>query len=257
YHDDMTREHPACLVAYASALDSLATVLLDRGLRADYPTHRIVTGGEKLWGHQRARVEQAFAVPVHERYGSREIGLIAMQLEPQRTLAFEVDWLNLLVEPETDDPESPILVTKLQADAMPMIRYRIGDMARFPAGSRPGHPAFALDEVLGRTLDRLHLPDGRWLHGIGIAHLMKDFPLREFQIRQQPDFALEVFLVPNEGYESAHGAQILEVLAQNLPGLPMALRLVDAVPHSRSNKWRPVHSLVPVPEGTPSRPGPR
>ena len=44
----------------------------DKMLRADYPTTRIITGGEKLWAHQRARVEAAFDAPLHEQYVSRE-----------------------------------------------------------------------------------------------------------------------------------------------------------------------------------------
>lgn len=244
YHEEMSRTRPMCLVAYASALDSLATVLLERGLEAAYPQRRIVTGAEKLWPQQRARIERAFSVPVHERYGSREIGLIGMQVAPEASPAFDVDWANLLVEPASGGGEGDILVTKLNADAMPMLRYRIGDVARFESGSRPGHPALRLPEVFGRTLDRLHLPNGRWLHGVGIAHLMKDFPLREFQIRQGADYRLEVVVVPNAGYEPAHGARILEVLSQNLPGLPMQLTTAREIPRSGANKWRPVHSLV-------------
>lgn len=253
YHESMSRTRPMCLVAYASALDSLATVLLERGLSASYPQGRIVTGAEKLWPQQRARIERAFPVPVHERYGSREIGLIGMQVAPEASLAFEVDWANLLVEPASDGEEGDILVTKLNADAMPMLRYRIGDVARFEPGSRQGHPALRLPEVFGRTLDRLHLPNGRWLHGVGIAHLMKDFPLREFQILQDTDYSLEVVVVPNAGYEPSHGDRILGVLAQNLPGLRMHLTTAREIPRSGANKWRPVHSLVAAPSHTPAQ----
>lgn len=244
YHHDMERYRPAALVAYASALDALASVLLERGLRAGYPVRRVVTGAEKLWGHQRERAQQVFAAPIHERYGSREAGLIGMQLDAPRSLAFEVDFANAFVEPETDRPDSEILLTKLHADAMPMLRYRMGDVARFPAGSRPGHPALRLEEVLGRRLDRLVLPDGRWLHGVGIPHLMKDFPLREFQIRQGVDYSVEVLIVPGEGFEEHHGREILGTLGDNLPGLDMRLTPVDAVPRGGANKWHPVISLV-------------
>lgn len=257
YHEEMARTRPACLVAYASALDSLASVLLERGMAADYPQHRIVTGAEKLWPQQRARIERAFPVPVHERYGSREVGLIGMQVATGESPAFEVDWANLLVEPDRDGGEADILVTKLNADAMPMLRYRIGDVGRFPSGSRPGHPALQLTEVHGRILDRLHLPNGRWLHGVGIAHLMKDFPLREFQIRQAADYSIEVVLVPNTGYEPSHGDAILAVLQLNLPGLPMHLTIANEIPRSGANKWRPVLSHVAAAaHPTPSSPVP-
>lgn len=251
YHEDMQRYRPACLTSYASALDSLAGVLLERGLKADYPSGRIITGGEKLWSHQRERVEAAFAAPVHEQYGSREAGLIAMQLDPRRNLDFTIDFANAFVEPAFAATDADILLTKLHADAMPMLRYRMGDVGRFNEDARPGQPAFVLHEVLGRTLDKLRLPDGRWLHGIGIPHLMKDFPLREFQIRQNEDYSVDVLVVPNGELRQESADQIVSVLRQNLPGLPLQLTRVDAVPRTRANKWRPVVSLVPGAERDP------
>ena len=240
YHADLSRVTPSCLVAYASALDALANVLLDRSLTANYPMHRLVTGAEKLWPAQRERIERAFPVPVHERYGSRELGLVAAQFDPARSLGLDVDWSNVLVEPEFGEHESSILATKLHADAMPMIRYRVGDRARFPTGSAAGHPAWRLDEVLGRQLDGLHHPDGRWIHGVGIPHLMKDLAIREFQIRQNADYTIDILVVPNEHYSGDVGARIVRILGENLPGLALRLQLVDDIPLTGANKWRPV-----------------
>ena len=250
YHRQMTEFAPSAIVAYASALDAMASAMLAEGLRAPYPSRRVVTGAEKLWPQQRARVEAAFAAPVHERYGSRDVGFIAGQLDGRAAAPLVVDWANLLVEPESDDPLSAILVTKLHADAMPMIRYRVGDVARFPEGSGPGRPVWELPEVIGRQLDGLHLPDGRWVHGVGIPHLMKEQPLHEFQIRQQADYSVDVLIVPNEHYTSAAGEDILRVLAENLPGVPLRLLSVEAIERTAANKWRPVITLVNRAAGT-------
>lgn len=241
YHRELTAFMPNGLLAYASALDALATELLANGLTAPYPVRRLVTGAEKLWPAQRARIAQAFAAPLHEQYGSREIGLVAAQQgDPSRSLALDVDWPNLLVEPESPGPASSILVTKLHGDAMPMLRYRIGDQAHFAAACRPGHPAFRLEEVLGRQLDGLHLPDGRWVHGVGIPHMMKDLPVREFQIRQAADYSIDVAIVPGADYTPDAAARVAQVLGGNLPGIPIHVHTTDAIPRSAANKWRPV-----------------
>lgn len=244
YHRDMAAFAPTALVAYASALDALATTLLDRGMHASYPSGRIITGAEKLWPAQRARIESAFSAPVHERYGSRDVGFIAGQSEGRAGAALMVDWANLLVEPETTNRESAILVTKLHADAMPMIRYRVGDMALFPDGSHPGWPALVLEEVSGRQLDGLHLPDGRWVHGVGIPHLMKEQPLREFQIVQNADYAVDVLIVPDSRFTEATGAEIVRVLSGNLPGIPIRIRRVSEIARTGAGKWRPVITHV-------------
>jgi phenylacetate-coenzyme A ligase PaaK-like adenylate-forming protein len=137
---------------------------------------------------------------------------------------------------------APILVTKLHADAMPLIRYAVEDVAEFPDGSRPGAPVFHLRSVVGRSTDRIVLPGGRWVHGIEFPHLMKDFPVRDFQVVQASDLAIEVRLVPDAAFTPAHRAALQHTLGANLPGVPLTVREVPDIPRTAANKWRPVIS---------------
>jgi phenylacetate-CoA ligase len=242
YHEDLQRRRPQAVVAYAGALASLAEFVAESGDQPDYPRCAFVTGAEKLFAHQREVIEQTFGRLVHERYGSRDVGLMGFQVDPRNSLAFEVDWANVLVEPADDSGTTDILITKLHADGMPMIRYRVGDMGRFPAGARPGHPALQIEEVVGRDVGRIWLRDGRWVHGISIPHLMKDYPVREFQLVQHPDLAIEVRIVPADGYSDERGRQLLEVIQDNVVGLPVSLSLVAEIPRTAAGKWHPVVS---------------
>ncbi len=155
-----------------------------------------------------------------------------------------LDWSYTLVEPELPQTESPILITKLQADGMPMIRYRIGDMGRFPAGSKPGHPTFVLSDVMGREIDRISLPDGRWIAGQEVPHLLKDYPVREFLFLQRQDHSVELQIVPQKDFDDDSLRKIEDVLRANLPGLPIKIELKESVVRTKSNKWRPVISEV-------------
>ena len=244
YHRQFELWRPACIVAYASALGHLAEYILERGLKPDYPTRCFVTGAEKLLPRHREAIEAAFPVAVHERYGSRDVGYIGFQMEPGRALAYEVDWANIFVEPETSDMESSILITKLHADGMPMIRYRIGDVGRFLSGSKPGRPAFFLNEVVGRDTDRIWLPGGQWIMGIQIPHMMKDYPVREYMFIQRSDYSVEIKIVPKVGFSDEDKRKILSTVERNLPGLPITAALVDEIPRTKANKWRPVVSEV-------------
>jgi phenylacetate-coenzyme A ligase PaaK-like adenylate-forming protein len=125
---------------------------------------------------------------------------------------------------------------------MPMIRYRVGDVAHFPAGSAPGHPAFALREVLGRAADRLWLPDGSQVSGLEFPHILKDYPVREFQLLQNEDYSVELFLIPKQGFTKTHNDSIVRVVGQNVPGVVLTVRIVDHIQRTASNKWRPVIS---------------
>lgn len=245
YDEELERWRPAVVVAYAGALATLAEAVSASGRRPSYPTRAFVTGAEKLHAHQRAAVERTFGRPVHERYGSRDAGLIGFQTDPARTLDFEVDWGCVFVEPESAEAgPASVLVTKLRADGMPMLRYRIGDMARFPAEARPGQPAFVLHEVVGRDVDRLWLPDGRWVNGLSVPHMMKDFPVRDFQVAQGEDLGVEVRVVPTASYRSADGEAIVRTMAGSLPGVRVTIRVVDEIPRTKANKWQPVVSAV-------------
>jgi len=244
YHATLERWQPRYLLAYANALAALAAEVRARGWRPSYPTQCFVTGAEKLMPGDRALIQSVFGRPIHERYGSRDVGLIAFQVDPDRSLELEIDWASVLIEPDSRDPVASILVTKLHGDGMPMLRYRIGDLARFPAGSRPGHPTFELDEVLGRELDRIWLPDGRWIHGIEFPHMMKDHPVRQYQIVQTDDASVTVRLVPAPTFGEDDRVDILRTLHANLDGLAVSLELCEALPRTRANKVRFVVSEI-------------
>lgn len=244
YHREFERWRPACILAYATALGSLAEYLAERNYVPSYPTRCAITGAEKLLPHHRQLFERVFHKPVYERYGSRDAGAIAFQTDPGKTLDFEVDWVNTLVEPASNESESDILITKLHADGMPMLRYRLGDVGTFPPGSRPGHPVLTLKEIVGRATDRVWLPDGGWINGIELPHLLKDFPVREFVLIQHEDYSTELRVVVKPGFDEEAERQILAILGKNLRGVSVVLRHVDEIPRTLSNKWRPVFSEV-------------
>jgi phenylacetate-CoA ligase len=244
YHHELERWRPARIIAYASALGHLAEHILNRNYKPTYPTVCLITGGEKLWSRHRELIEQAFSCQVHERYGSRDAACLGVQLNPTASLDYTLDWANTLVEPESTQPESPILVTKLHADAMPMIRYRIGDIGRFLPGSKPGYPTFVLPDVMGRILDRISLPDGGWIAGQEVPHLLKDYPVREFLFLQRQDHSVELQIVPQRDFDEESLRCIQKILAANLPGLQIQIELKDSVVRTKSNKWRPVVSEV-------------
>ena len=68
--------------------------------------------------------------------------------------------------------------------------------------------------------------------------------MREFMFLQNADYSIELKLVPRSGFEEASRAQILSTVAANLPGVALSITLVDDIPRTRANKWRPVVSEI-------------
>lgn len=246
YHAEFEKWSPDCVVAYASALGQFAEFLKENKIRPrNYPRICFVTGAEKLYPEHRKTIEEVFGKPVHERYGGRDFGAVAIQTNPQKSLDYEIDWAWALCEPEKNGEEnSPILVTKLHADGMPMLRYRVGDVGRFPAASKSGHQAFHLREVAGRELDRIWLPDGRWVSGAELPHLLKSYAVREFMFVQAEDYHVELQLVPKNDFNEDERREILQTIGANLEGLRVSLKLVEEIPRTKANKWRPVVTKV-------------
>jgi phenylacetate-CoA ligase len=244
HHAEMNRLRPQCVIAYAGALAELARVVETSGVPPRYPRIAFVTGAEKVWAHERELIERVFGVPVLERYGSRDVGLMAFQAAPDPAEGFEVDWANMLIEPESAEPESAILVTKLHADAFPMIRYRIGDRARFASSARLGHPAFRLLEVLGRELEMIRVGPDRWLSGATFPHMFKDFPITDFQVYQTADGRVEVRIVPagDPSWTGEAASRFEASLRLVLGDTPFVVTPVAEIARTTSNKRRPVIS---------------
>ena len=137
YHEEFEEWSPDCIVAYASALGHFAEIFEGKRNSSEKLSQKcFVTGAEKLFPEHRKTIEEVFGKPVHERYGGRDFGLLGIQTNPHENLEYTIDWAWALVEPETDEENSPILVTKLHADGMPMLRYRVGDIGKFPAKAK-------------------------------------------------------------------------------------------------------------------------
>ncbi len=246
WHAFLSRYRPEVLVCYASAIYLYADWLRRQGLRPGYPSRAIITGAEKLWSYQRAIVEQVFSTPVHERYGGRDIGLIAFQRAAD-TPTLEVDWANILVEPDRPldaTGHADLLITKLHSYAMPLLRYRNGDMAHFPDDAKPGRPAHILIDVSGRTMDRVVTSDGRVIHAAQFPHMFKNHDIQLYQVYQHQDHSVIVRIVPGPRFGEADRERIEAICRANLGETPLQIELTDQIVRTRAGKLRPVISEV-------------
>ncbi len=132
----------------------LADAVVARGVTGIHP-RAISLGGEPLDEPSRRYFEKVFGCRVYSCYGANEVGLIAAECTAASGLHVNAD--SLIVEVLKDgQPASPgeqgeIVVTGLLNGAMPIIRYRLGDLGVLS------------DEICscGRTLPLLRSVEGR------------------------------------------------------------------------------------------------
>ena len=118
-----------------------------------------------------AAIEDAWGCRVFDHYGTTETGLGGgVECEAHEGLHLrEADLLFEVVDPETgrrlpDGDEGEIVFTTLTREAMPLIRYRTGDLGRLLPGTCPcGSALRRLGPVRVRLADVATLPGGERL----------------------------------------------------------------------------------------------
>ena len=246
------------LIGYPSSLSYLARFVeagRTPGLRA------VFTTGEMLYPDQRALLRRVFRCPVVNEYGSAEVGHVAAECPFGR---WHIAVENGLIEFDAMGEEIPhagsILVTDLTNYAMPLIRYRLGDLGspgeRCPCGR--GLPVLRL--AAGRVEDLVVLSDGRRVDA-GIFSLVVDelerhgITVHQYHVVQHAVDRFEVLVVGAPGIDAA-AADVTRALVRALGArVAVTLRSVDAIPAERTGKRRRFISHVTDPSesvGIPS-----
>ena len=162
----MDRCHPETILAYPSSLYQFATFLFENGLAPKWDLKGIITSAEMLHSHYRSLAETVFSTKVYNRYGGREVGLIAMECAGGR---MHINCHDLYLEIDSPNPYATpgdILITQLNNYAMPFIRYRIGDIGRLSdEACSCGNQLPILAELLGRSTATFRTRTGTLIHG--------------------------------------------------------------------------------------------
>lgn len=238
----LRKYRPRFLKAYAQAAAMFARYC--RNHADDIRFDAIITSAEVLTPENRGMIEHTFGGHVFNRYGCREVSVIASECDAHQGMHVNADALIVEIQP-SNDPLSPlgrVLVTDLYNRSMPLIRYEIGDLACWaPAGRCAcGRSLPRLAEVAGRTTDFLSLPDGSVVSGPSLALLIGQTPdVRQAQFVQTSPTAVCLKVVTAAGYGAA-AAQDLENRLQ--PYLKQQLKLtimpVPKISTEASGKYR-------------------
>jgi len=240
------RYRPAKMYGYASAFYLLAEYLKDKNWRAPSELKVIFATAEPLYDFQRRLVEKVFNCAVAMEYGARDAGLLANECPNG---GFHIPAEGILIE--IDAPDSTglgeIVVTNLYSKAMPIIRYRTGDVGRLLGGACScGRGLPRLESVEGRRTDFLVTPSGRMVHALSVIYPLRESPsVKCFQVIQETIHRIVVRIVPN-GALPPNEAQALSQKLQSAvgAGVEITIDCVSQIPVAASGKHRYVISEV-------------
>jgi phenylacetate-CoA ligase len=264
FHRSLKRFRPRILAGYAQALALLARFLRDRRLQA-YQPHAIVASAEVLSNDDRTLLEDQFGCPVFNRYGCREVSVVASECDAHQGLHTMAE--GLLVEIVNNAAAAragemgTILITDLLNFAMPLIRYRIGDLGCWEEGAcRCGRELPRLRQVVGRITDFLTGADGRLVSGVFLAtYVVAQRPtLGQVQIRQDLPGKLLYRICPGPHFDEAQDLSFLREASQRWLGEPtrVEFEFVEDLKPEPSGKFAFSVSSVTPNFLNPARPSP-
>ncbi|MEU7874336.1 hypothetical protein [Dactylosporangium sp. NPDC049140] len=240
---------PTFLFGFPNVIATLVEELQRRGV--EYPhVHTVVFGGERLTPAARANVLGYFGAQGHEVYASVEM-FTAARTCPRGSLHLRTG--NVVLEVEHDDGtvsvedgEGEVLVTRLRSEAMPLIRYRLGDRVTIRPNDCPCGVAHTpiVSAVQGRSEDRLVGPDGRSLHADFLTKVVERFPaVHRMQLLQRRPGTLDVHVVLTGVVPDDLTTRIQAAVAGALPAYTVEVRPVDHIVPEANGKIKLVKAV--------------
>lgn len=246
YAQLLERHRPEIMYGYASAIYLLARYLAREGWQPSWKVKAIFTTAEPLLDFQRHLIQSVFRCPVAVEYGARDAGHLADEC-PLGSLHIPAECTLLESEGRTADGLGEILVTNLYSAAMPIIRYRTGDMGELADGlCRCGRSLPVLKRVDGRRTDFLVTPGGRVLHALAVIYVLREMDsVQEFQVVQEAVDRVRVEIVPGPHF-SDRERSVIERQIRTLMGedVVVTVQVTAEIRRAPSGKFRYVISQV-------------
>lgn len=256
YIRELNKRPPKLIIAYAEALYGLAKFATDEAISVR-PQKTIITTAGTLYPFMEKTVREVFQSPIFNRYGTREVGIIAGQCPAFAGLHVPPTGVYIEIVDEDGKPVPPgvegnILVTSLINYAMPLVRYRIGDRGVLAAdGSCTcGRNGQLLAKVTGRVKDNFRTRSGRIIPGIYFVHMigvvLNKGDIKKFQIIQKNYDLLVLKIVKQQSGDKPDLKEIIEAIGKVMDvGCRIEVEYVDDIKPTASGKYRYTISELP------------
>ena len=152
-----------------------------------------ISWGDKLFDHYKKNIEKVFDCKIYETYGAGEGLMIASQKDLDFMYIMSpcvyVEILDDDGNEVADGEMGHVVVTSLIHKAMPLIRYKLGDLAiKLPKSEYPKERALQLPilkKVVGRETDIVRTPSGKRLIVHSFTGVFEYYPsIKQFCVIQ-------------------------------------------------------------------------
>jgi phenylacetate-CoA ligase len=250
YLDEIERFSPDFIDGYPSSISYCAQRALEtnRDIRipACFPT------AETLRDEDRELIESGFSTRIFNQYGSTESVCMVTECPSGRWhVNPDIGVVEVIDEdgdPVSDGEIGELVLTGLNNKAMPLIRYRIGDMARGPptyVDCECGWHTPVVEEIIGRQDEVVITADGRRIPMLSYNVFKYTDGIEESQIVQESVDEFVFRIVPGEGYTDEQADIAVRKLKDRVgEDISVEVEFLDEIPKTSSGKFRAVVSKV-------------
>lgn len=199
------------LLGYASFINYFTNVVKKNNI--DFNLKTIQVTGENLLPSYRKNIESIFGKIVYDRYGSREVSIIASTSKKNYSKFEECSFHNYIETIQNSVYGNKIVVTNLNNFCFPFIRYEIGD---YSSKKIYTNNLSVIDEIYGRDYGTFKSPSGRMINGIIFPHKLGQFKgIEDFQIKVFKNNII-ISIVPDKNYTEETRKNIIDLVINKM-----------------------------------------
>jgi len=245
---------PDILMGYPSALTTIAAYARDKG-QVPPQVKAIFTTSETVTEQARLLIEAVWRTRIFDRYGAVEGCVFASQCEFGRYhVSPEIGVVEILDgegRPAPPGEIGEVVCTGLQNMLQPLIRYRIGDIARWALDQSCtcGRQMPILEGIEGRIEDMCYTPDGRAV--LRFDTVFKGVNnIQEAQVVQEQLDSFTIYVLPTAKFNQ-HDIQTIEKnMKLHVGEVRTTVRCVSTIARTESGKFRAVLCNLPLDQRT-------
>ena len=214
----------------------------------------VFSWGDKMFPHYRKLIEETFNTKVYDSYGCTEGLMMAAQKDKANYYLMSPHVHVELLDKDGNEVQPGelgyVVVTRLDAFAMPLIRYYLGDLA--VKGTRNKNEKYdfgfpLIEKIIGRDTDIIRTASGKYMVVHSFTGIFEHLPeVKQFRVIQRTLEEIEIELIPDKGFSEEIVYGKVEKIIHDALQEPFGIKfkIVDFIPSTPSGKPQIIQSFI-------------
>jgi phenylacetate-CoA ligase len=256
YVEVMKKFSPDFIHGYPSAVAIFAQFIIENKIKNLPPIKGVLCGSEAILDHQKKLIEKAFKTRLFTWYGQSEKAILAGECETNSCYHIFPEYgITELVDENGNQITEPNQMGELVGTgfinyAMPLIRYKTGDLASFEQGyCKCGRKYPLIKKIVGRWTQEMLVGKQRNLISMTAINMHDDTyeNTKQFQFYQEKPGQVILKIIKGAEYTERDSKRIISRLNEKLKdSIEIKIQLVENLTLTKSGKHRLIDQRTPI-----------